>query len=140
MSSESQTAVAEGRGSRDRSPRARAPVTSATARRRAASLNTGLPIIILCTRTARNKRRRRRGAGGERSPQERLPAPSSGPRGDHSRLLLGLRTIEPRRKLRRSTLTGWSGALSLRVGRQRPWEAAGQRETRAPHKSESKMR
>ncbi|KAL4709827.1 hypothetical protein ACJJTC_001281 [Scirpophaga incertulas] len=94
--SEPQTAVAEGRGSL-RGSRARAPLTSATARRRAALLHTGLPIIILCTRTARNKRRRRRGAGGERSPQERLAAPSSGPRGDHSRYFF--RSADDRNKL-----------------------------------------
>lgn len=80
VASEWQTA--DGRSGKPgrRQARARAPLTSATARRRAAVLTTGLPIIILCTRTARNKRRRRRqrGAGGERSPQERLQAPSSG--------------------------------------------------------------
>lgn len=87
-----------------RQARARAPLTSATARRRAALHHRRRPIIILYTRmkTVRNKRRQQRGAGGERSPQERHAAPSSGAR-DSARLLrglLGLRAIETRRKLR----------------------------------------
>lgn len=55
-------------------------------------------------KTVWNKRKRQRGAGGERSPQERHAAPSSGPRGPLAPTPFGLRTIETRRKLR-PTLT-----------------------------------